>query len=491
MSTRPHIIQGGMGVAVSDWRLARAVAQRGQLGVVSGVALEVVLTRRLQEGDPDGSMRRGLAAFAEQVDPQTTAWILDAYFIPGGLPAQAPYKPVPKFTLAPSMMLQRLTVAAHFVEVYLAKTGHDGLVGVNYLRKIELPIPAALYGALLAGADAVLVGAGSPHEIPALVRSLAAHHDGGLDIKVFGLRDDSGRDRVTFSPAGAFAGAGTASAAGPALRTPLPHPRVLAIVASNDLAAGLAGDPRTRPDGFIVEGPQAGGHNAPPRGPRRVDEVGQPVYDERDVVDLPALLELGLPVWLAGGQASPDAFRAAVAAGAAGIQVGTAFAFCDESGFEPGLKERVRCAVRDGGLEVRADWRCSPTGFPFQVAQLPGTLGDPSVVAHRRPVCDLAVLRSTYLDESGKVGYRCPAEPDGAFQRKGGRAANTAGRLCLCNALFAAAGHAQRRPGGEIEPAVVTSGRDLRPVAALMAAAGRADGGYGAADVVDYLLAPA
>ena len=39
MSIRPTIIQGGMGAAISNWRLARAVAKEGQLGVVSGTAL--------------------------------------------------------------------------------------------------------------------------------------------------------------------------------------------------------------------------------------------------------------------------------------------------------------------------------------------------------------------------------------------------------------------------------------------------------------------
>ena len=59
----PTIIQGGMGVAVSSWRLASAVARRGQLGVVSGTALDLVLTRRLEDGDLDGSVRRAMAAF--------------------------------------------------------------------------------------------------------------------------------------------------------------------------------------------------------------------------------------------------------------------------------------------------------------------------------------------------------------------------------------------------------------------------------------------
>lgn len=50
----PVLIQGGMGVGVPGWRLARAVAATGQLGVVSGVALDAVLARRLQCGDPEG-----------------------------------------------------------------------------------------------------------------------------------------------------------------------------------------------------------------------------------------------------------------------------------------------------------------------------------------------------------------------------------------------------------------------------------------------------
>ena len=52
-----------MGVSVSTWALARVVSQAGQLGVVSGTALAVVLARRLQVGDPGGDMRRALAHF--------------------------------------------------------------------------------------------------------------------------------------------------------------------------------------------------------------------------------------------------------------------------------------------------------------------------------------------------------------------------------------------------------------------------------------------
>ena len=53
----PPIIQGGMGAAVSSWQLAQTVAGQGQLGVVSGTALETVVARRLQDGDVGGHMR--------------------------------------------------------------------------------------------------------------------------------------------------------------------------------------------------------------------------------------------------------------------------------------------------------------------------------------------------------------------------------------------------------------------------------------------------
>ena len=57
----PPVVQGGMGVAVSGWRLARAVSSAGQLGVVSGTAMDTVLARTLQDGDPGGHYRRALA----------------------------------------------------------------------------------------------------------------------------------------------------------------------------------------------------------------------------------------------------------------------------------------------------------------------------------------------------------------------------------------------------------------------------------------------
>jgi len=473
----PRIIQGGMGVAVSGWPLARAVALTGQLGVVSGTALEVVCARRLQLGDPGGHVRRALAHFPV---PGVADRILRAYYLPGGKAGDAPFRPVPRFTLHPARALQELTVAANFVEVFLAKEGHDGQVGVNYLRKIELPLPFACYGAMLAGVDHVLVGAGSPAELPALLDRLARHERVAVTVRVQGTTSADGDFAVEFDPRALF---GTTLA-------PLRRPRFEAIVASVDLAEALASDPATRPDGFVVEGHPAGGHNAPPRGARRLDESGQPVYDARDAVTPDALAGLGVPYWMAGSYATPQGLARAVAGGASGVQAGTIFALCEESGMAGDCKRRLLERAAAGQARVHTDGRASPTGFPFKVADLPGTLSDAQVYADRPRICDLGVLRSAYRKPDGSVGYRCPAEPAAMYvDRRGGRVDNTVGRQCLCNALLAAAGLPQQRPDGYTEPPIVTAGTDFTGVRYLLS---KVDGGvtYTAGDAVAYLLGP-
>lgn len=475
----PRIIQGGMGVGISGWQLANAVAARGGLGVVSGTIIEVVMARRLQLGDEGGHVRRALANFPIAGVAER---ILDTYFVPGGKGEHQPFKNVRTFTRNPDLALQELTVAANFAEVFLAKDGHDGPVGINYLRKIELPIPFSIYGAMLAGVDYVIVGAGNPKEIPGLIDRLARHEPASLTLRVQGLTSADSDVDVTFDPSHIHNGA----------PPPITRPAFLAIVASADLAAGLAAM-ESPPDGFVVEAPSAGGHNAPPRGPRRVDDLGQPVYDDRDDVQLDQLRDLGLPFWLAGSACSPDGLSEAQAAGAIGVQVGTAFAFCAESGLDPNLKRQILGEVEAGSLEVRSDWRASPTGFPFRIVQIKGTLSDGEVYDGRRRVCDLGALRVPYKSGEDSIGYRCPAEPLRAYSDiKGGREANTEGRLCLCNGLLATAGLAQHRAKhGYDEPALVTAGSDFRAVRTLIDRTAPGDPFYTAADVVDYVTGTA
>ena len=70
-------------------------------------------------------------------------------------------------------------------------------------------------------------------------------------------------------------------------------------------------------------------------------EAGEPVYGPRDDPDFPAFREFDRPFWLAGSRAEPRQLEAALAEGATGIQVGTAFAFCNESGLDSTWKARV------------------------------------------------------------------------------------------------------------------------------------------------------
>ena len=96
METRslPLIIQGGMGIAVSDWRLARAVSRLGHLGVVSGTAIDSVLVRRLQDGDPHGDVRRAMAAFPI---PGVAEQVLARYFRPDGRAPGEGYRLLPLY----------------------------------------------------------------------------------------------------------------------------------------------------------------------------------------------------------------------------------------------------------------------------------------------------------------------------------------------------------------------------------------------------------
>lgn len=466
----PTVIQGGMGVGVSGWRLARAVARAGQLGVVSGVALDVLLARRLQSGDEGGQLRRAMAEFPVQ---DVARQVLDRYFVPGGLPPGRSFRPVPRLGLRPPRHAQQLAVVANFVEVFLAKQGHRGPVGVNYLEKIQLANPAAVYGAMLAGVDYVLMGAGLPTEVPTLLDALAHHRTGRLSVPVHGAVAGE-EHHVEIDPV--------------RLLGPLPgrlrRPRLLAIVSSATLAGYLARDPATRPDGFVLEAPVAGGHSARPRGRLVLDDVGEPVYGPRDQLDVGKVAGLGLPFWLAGGQAGPQQVAAARAAGAAGIQVGTAFALCDESGLDEELKGQLLRRATEESLVVRNDVRASPTGFPFKLVALPGTAADDQTHADRPRLCDLGYLRTAYRRDDGRVGHRCPAEPVDEYVRKGGAAQDTVGSRCLCNGLVATVGFGQRRPDGYLEPPLVTLGQTFDFLAYLAPSGG----GYTAADVVAFLL---
>ncbi|MBV6457471.1 MAG: hypothetical protein HONBIEJF_00580 [Fimbriimonadaceae bacterium] len=375
--------------------------------------------------------------------------------------------------LRPSKALTELNVLANFAEVYLAKFGHQGRIGINLLEKIQLPTLPALFGAMLAGVDFVLIGAGIPRQIPAVLDSLSRLEPTQLRLDVSGA--EPGEEF--------FAELDPRDYAPEALER-LNRPQFIAIVSSTALATTLVRKCSPPVDGLVIEGPTAGGHNAPPRGTLILDDNREPIYGAKDLPDLEAIRALGVPFWLAGSYGSPEKLREAIGLGATGIQVGTAFAFCEESGITPELKREVLQQSAAGTLQVFTDSQASPTGFPFKVIHIDATLSEPSVFEGRTRICDLGYLRQLYRKEDGTVGYRCPGEPIDDFVAKGGNSGDCSGRKCLCNGLMATVGLGQVRKG-VAEPPIVTAGDDAASVAAFLPP-GRTT--YNAGDVLDKLL---
>ena len=446
----PVIIQGGMGIAVSNWELAKTVSLKGQLGVVSGTAIDNVMARRLQDGDKSGNTRRALAAFPNQEIVQK---ILAKYFIDGGKAPETPYIMVPKITLEQKRDAQEILIVANFVEVWLAKEGHDGLVGINFLHKIQMTTAASVLGAMLAGVDYIIMGAGIPRELPKLIRQISKLEVGSVPVDVIGgPAAQTTINPLDFVPSG----------------TKIKKPKFLAIISVDVLGTYLARDEETRPDGFIIEHNSAGGHNAPPRGKWEFDANGEPIYGPKDIADIEKMKKLGLPFWLAGTYGSPERVKAALNQGAAGVQVGTLFAISNHSGFSGKTRKQLLDKLKSNSLEIKTDVKASPTSFPIKIAKLEGHTSTTEGFAARPKLCDLGYLREPAISETGRTIYRCPSEPDDQFIKKGGAVEDIDGRKCLCNGLMANIGLPQARKDGYVEAPIVTLGSDIEGAKVLL-----------------------
>jgi len=470
---RPELIQGGMGVGVSDWKLARAVAESGErlerpvLGVVSGTGLAITMVNRLRQGDPN--TKRALEAFCV---PETAQEVLDKHWLNVGRSFRSSPKPEVLVNGRDERKAEtvRLIVLANFVEVWLAKEGHDNPIGINYLEKVQLPRLPEMFGAMLGGVDYVLMGAGIPNQVPEVLDKFQDYKEASYRIDV------SGSDRyvMSFDPKTVIPEKS---------RKDLKRPQFLAIVAHHALAQVLAHKATGEVNGFVVEGPSAGGHNAPARD-KALNERGEPIYGQRDRPDLAKIRDLGKPFWLAGGYASSERLEEAKRSGAAGIQVGSAFALCDQSGLREDIKQELRRQRFAGDLQVLANPVVSPSGFPFQVVQIEGSLSDRAVYERRRRDCSIGYLVEAYKTKRGRIGFRCPAEPIAAYLRKGGRLEATEGRVCLCNGLAAAARDGQRSDKPD-EAFIATLGREGWFVHELMP---DANGSYSAEDVINFIF---
>lgn len=470
----PQIIQGGMGVAISTWKLAKAVSSEGQLGVVSGTGIGIILIARLMQGDADGAVRHALEHFPY---PAVAQEIIDKFYQAEGMkPSQGYYRP-PMWTTKPPKWLNQITVVANFVEVWLAKEGHNNPVGINLLEKVQMPNMASLYGAMLAGVDYVIIGAGIPLQIPAILDDLSNHLAVNYRLDVHNTDPDDDY-HIHFDPEENFPG--ITERVGD-----LHRPFFMPIISSVVLAQALLKRASGEINGFVIELPTAGGHNAPPRGNFPINELGEPVYGPKDEVSIEKIKAMGLPFWLAGGYGNPEGLVRALEAGAQGIQVGTAFAYADESGLEAKAKCQVIQQVLSGDLQVLTSAVASPTGFPFKVVQLEGTVADIEVYQERERLCDIGYLRHLIKGEDGKLVYRCPSEPIEQYLKKGGKIEDTCGRMCLCNQLGAAAGYAHTRKNGYTEPIIITSGDDVIHIGQFVP---HGQSSYSAKQVIEVLL---
>ena len=463
----PVLVQGGMGIGISDHRLARATAALGCLGVVSGTGIDTVFVRRLQLGDASGDLRRGMSWFPW---PHVAERCLRKYLRPQGKAPEQAFSLLPLPNAGMSRERQELLVLANFVEVALAKES-GGLVGINYLEKIQTPTLPSLFGALLAGVDVVVMGAGIPSAIPEAIERLSEWRPAELSLSLENGTSEAA-PKLSFDPRALF---------GEAV-TELPRPSFFAVVSSHVLAKVLIKKTQGRVDGFIVEDHTAGGHNAPPR--RAPGAHGASAFGPRDVPQPEEFRALGVPFWLAGSAASPERLASALSAGASGVQLGTAFAFCDESGMAAHLKADVIARALSGRARVVTDFEASPTGYPFKRVERLDLPDEIQALRQRERVCDLGYLRRAFSDEQGRIGYRCPGEPVAAYVGKGGSAADTVNKLCLCNQLLATIGLGQARAHGHELP-LLTAGDALNELSRFVPPGQTS---YSARDVVEFML---
>ena len=465
--SNPVLIQGGMGAGVSNWCLARAVSLEGQLGVVSGTFLDTIFARRLQDGDPGGHMKRACQNFPI---PELADRVWRRYYLKGGKRENESYKAVPMMTMKSSVPLIELIILANFAEVYLAKENHAGLVGINYLTKIQLPTLPSIYGAMLASVDYVLMGAGIPKAIPGILDRLSKHMEVSLKLDI----ESEEPPLLRFDPNDIIPNG-----------KPLQRPKFIAIVSSHTLAANIARKSSGAVDGFVIENHKAGGHNAPPRGPLTLDEKGEPIYGPRDEADLAEMRKIELPFWLAGSYFTHAKLQEALSFGAAGVQVGTPFAFCQESGITQDIKTKTLEKVLDASITIFTDPSASSSGYPFKILAVEESLSDELIYENRPRICDLGYLRSAYFRQDGSVGFRCPGEPEIDYVKKGGAIEDTENRKCLCNGLLSTVGLPQTRAAAYIEPALVTAGDQILELKEFLK-----DGAtsYSARAVIDQIL---
>ena len=119
------------------------------------------------------------------------ARMMDKYYVQGGKDLDKSFKSLQMWSLKPTQHLLEATVLANFCEVWLASHNDDdtpteGIIGINRLTKVQLPTMASLYGAMLAGVDYVIMGAGIPLKVPGVLDNLSKGQAAHFPIDIAG-----------------------------------------------------------------------------------------------------------------------------------------------------------------------------------------------------------------------------------------------------------------------------------------------------------------
>jgi len=287
-----------MGVGVSLAPLAQAVAREGGVGVVSSACLDRLVSKRTGK--------------------------------------------------------KMSTYEATYEEISLAKAS-GGVVGINIMVALVRDYEDSVKGALDAGADVIISGAGLPLHLPSIQPPKET-----------------------------------------ALIPIVSSARALDLICKKWERVGY------RPDAVVLEGPLAGGHLG-----FKIDQIDSEA--NRLETLLPPVKDLALkygniPVLVAGGIYTHADIVRFLEMGADGIQMGTRFLATEESSASPDYKKAV-IASRKEDIIVAHD-PGSPCGLPFRVIkQSPMYVS--ALQRRRPPKCDKGYV--LLKDEEGKF-TRCLAK---------------------------------------------------------------------------------
>lgn len=273
------VVQGGMGVGVSAHRLASAVARTGALGTVASVDL------RHHHAD---LMERSRGVRDREA-------------------------------------LDQLNLEALDREVRLAKAQSEGrgAIAVNVMKAVD-EHPALVRQACESGADAIVMGAGLPLDLPETTADFP---------------------KVALIPI-------------------LSDARGVALVLRKWMRK------KRLPDAIVIEHPRyAGGH----LGATRIEELKDGRFDFEPVAEGVAaqMREMGIeseqiPLVAAGGINSHERVRQLFAAGYSGVQLGTAFAVTEEGDAHPNFKQVLAGAGPQDVVEF-----ISVAGLPARAVRTP------------------------------------------------------------------------------------------------------------------------